>query len=60
MWAANGAPAPLQIKLAIAQSVTEVKVTADSADITNSDANGDTSVMTAADLRPCRSSTTIM
>ena len=49
---ANGIPAPLQIKLAVAQSVTEVKVTADSgADITSSDANGDTSVMTASDLK---------
>ena len=47
----NGAPTPLQIKLAIAQSVTEVKVTADAVDITSSDANGDTSVMTAADLK---------
>jgi hypothetical protein len=48
---ANGLPAPLQIKLAVAQSVTEVKVTADTVDITSSDANGDTSVMTAADLK---------
>ena len=49
---ANGIPAPLQIKLAVAQSVTEVKVTADSgADITSSDANGDTSVMTSSDLK---------
>jgi hypothetical protein len=48
---ANGLSAPLQIKLAVAQTVTEVKVTADSTDITSSDANGDTSVMTAADLK---------
>ena len=52
MLARTALPAPLQIKLAVAQSVTEVKVTADSgADITSSDANGDTSVMTAADLK---------
>ena len=44
--------APLQVKLAIAQAVTEVKVNADTnVDLTSSDANGDTSVMTAADLK---------
>jgi hypothetical protein len=49
---ARGLSAPLQIKLSVAQSVTEVKVTADSSvDITSSDANGDTSVMTASDLK---------
>ncbi len=42
----------LQIKLPVAQAVTEVTVTADSgADLTNSEANGDTSVMTASDLK---------
>jgi hypothetical protein len=46
------AVAALQIKLAVAEAVTEVKVTADSnSDITASEANGDTSVMTSADLK---------
>jgi hypothetical protein len=44
--------AAVAIKLAIAPSVTQVTVTADSgADLSSSDANGDTSVMTASDLK---------
>lgn len=47
----NAAVATVAIKLAIAPAVTEVTVTADSSDLSSTDANGDTSVMTSADLK---------
>jgi hypothetical protein len=46
------APAPLAIKLAVAPAITEVTVNGDSnTDLSSSDENGDTSVMTSSDLK---------